>query len=121
MPKPYPRGFPDDVARVARQRGPGVRPQSVTADFATHAMTLSKWMRQATVDSGGKTGALSAVHENSNPHSSSATPSAAGGVASIEGEIVTRTSSRHRYAIGPSDLITSAWVLRSLMAEASTA
>jgi len=47
MPKPYPKEFRDDVVRVARQRGPGVTLESVAEDFGIHAMTLSKWMRQA--------------------------------------------------------------------------
>lgn len=60
MPKPYPKEFRDDVVRVARQRGPGVTLESVAEDFGIHAMTLSKWIRQAAIDAGEKTGVTSA-------------------------------------------------------------
>lgn len=59
MPKPYPREFRDDVVRVARQRGPGVTLESVAEDFGIHVMTLSKWMRQASIDVGEKSGVTS--------------------------------------------------------------
>jgi transposase len=42
MPKPYPRGFRDDVVRVARSRDDGVTLEQVAADFGIHPMTLSK-------------------------------------------------------------------------------
>lgn len=60
MPKPYPKEFRDDVVRVARQRGPGVTLESVAEDFGIHPMTLSKWMRQAAIDDGERTGVTSA-------------------------------------------------------------
>ena len=60
MPKPYPREFRDDVVRVARNRDEGVTLEAVAADFGIHAMTLSKWLREAAVDDGDKAGVSSA-------------------------------------------------------------
>ena len=60
MPKPYPKEFREDVVRVARQRGPEVTLESIAEDFGIHVMTLSKWMRQASIDAGEKTGVTSA-------------------------------------------------------------
>ncbi len=60
MAKPYPKEFRDDVVRVARQRGPGVTLESVAEDFGIHPMTLSKWLRQAAIDDGEKSGVSSA-------------------------------------------------------------
>lgn len=57
MPKPYPREFRDDVVRVARNRADGVTLEQIAADFVVHAMTLSKWLRQADVDDGARPGA----------------------------------------------------------------
>jgi len=56
MPKPYPREFRDDVVRVARNRDDGVTLEQVAADFGIHPMTLSKWLRQAAIDDGTKSG-----------------------------------------------------------------
>ena len=56
MPKPYPREFRDDVVRVARIRDAGVTIEQIAADFGIHAMTLSKWLRQAAIDDGDKPG-----------------------------------------------------------------
>ncbi|MDR7173086.1 transposase-like protein [Nocardia kruczakiae] len=56
MPEPYPKEFRDDVVRVARNRDDGVTLDQIAADFGIHAMTLSKWMRQADVDEGNKPG-----------------------------------------------------------------
>ncbi len=56
MPEPHPREYRDDVVRVARDRGPGVTLEQITADFGIHVTTLSKWMRQADVDAGVKPG-----------------------------------------------------------------
>ena len=56
MPRPYPKEFRDDVVRVARNREDGVTIEQIAADFGIHAMTLSKWMRQADVDDGTKPG-----------------------------------------------------------------
>lgn len=56
MPKPYPREFRDDVARVARGRDPGVTVEQIAKDFGVHPMTLFKWLRQADTDTGVKPG-----------------------------------------------------------------
>jgi transposase len=56
VPRPYPREFRDDVVRVARNREDGVTIEQIAADFGIHPMTLSKWMRQADVDAGSKSG-----------------------------------------------------------------
>ena len=56
VPRPYPKEFRDDVVRVARNREDGVTIEQIAADFGIHAMTLSKWMRQADVDDGTKPG-----------------------------------------------------------------
>ena len=60
MTKPYPREYRDDVVRVARDRDPGVTLEQIAADFGSHVMTLSKWMRQADVDAGVKPGTSTA-------------------------------------------------------------
>ena len=59
MPKPYPRGFRDDVVRVARDRDPGVTVEQIAKDFGVHPMTLFKWLRPADVDAGAKPGVSS--------------------------------------------------------------
>ena len=56
VPKPYPREFRDDVVRVARNRGDGVTIEQIACDFGVHSMMLSKWMRQADIDDGTKSG-----------------------------------------------------------------
>lgn len=56
MPKPYPREFRDDVVRVARDRDAGMTLEQVAADFGIHPTTLSKWLRQAAIDEGVKSG-----------------------------------------------------------------
>ena len=60
MPKPYPREFRDDVVRVARDREPGVTVEQIAKDFGVHPMTLFKWLRQADVDAGVKSGETTA-------------------------------------------------------------
>ena len=66
MPKPYPREFRDDVVRVARKRDAGVTLEQIADDFGIHAMTLSKWLRQAAIDDGDKPGVTSTeAKENS--------------------------------------------------------
>jgi len=60
MPKPYPREFRDDVVRVARKRDADVTLEQIADDFGIHAMTLSKWLRQAAIDDGDKPGVTSA-------------------------------------------------------------
>jgi transposase-like protein len=54
--KPYPKGFRDDVVRVARNRDDGVTIEQIAADFGVHPITLSKWMRQADIDEGSNPG-----------------------------------------------------------------
>lgn len=56
MPKPYPKEFRDDVVRVVGKRDAGVTIEQIAADFGIHAMTLSKWLRQAAIDDGDKPG-----------------------------------------------------------------
>ena len=56
VPRPYPREFRDDVVRVARNREDGVTIEQIATDFGIHAMTLTKWMRQASIDDGAKPG-----------------------------------------------------------------
>jgi transposase-like protein len=58
VPKPYPREFRDDIVRVARRRDPGVTLEQIAADFGVHPMTLTKWLRQAKVDNGGRAYAI---------------------------------------------------------------
>lgn len=52
MPKPYPKEFKDDVVRVAQQRDYGVTVAEIARDFGIHEGTLTKWLRQADLDSG---------------------------------------------------------------------
>ncbi|MCX5115416.1 transposase [Streptomyces sp. NBC_00378] len=54
MPKPYPKEFREDVVRVARNREPGVTLEQIAADFGVHPITLSKWLRRANTDDGGR-------------------------------------------------------------------
>ncbi|OBJ86640.1 transposase [Mycobacterium asiaticum] len=56
MARPYPKEFRDDVVRVARNRDDGVTLEQIAADFGVHPITLSKWMRQASVKDGAKQG-----------------------------------------------------------------
>lgn len=56
MPRPYPREFRDDVVRVARGREDGVTIEQIASDFGVHPMTLTKWMRQADIDEGARSG-----------------------------------------------------------------
>ena len=52
----YPKEFKDDVVRVARDRGPGETLEQIAHDFGVHAVTLSKWLRQADIEDGIKPG-----------------------------------------------------------------
>jgi transposase-like protein len=54
LPKPHPTEFREDVARVARNRGPGVTLEQIAADFGVHPITLSKWLRRADTDEGAR-------------------------------------------------------------------
>jgi len=56
VPRPFPREFREDVVRVARGRAPGVTLEQIASDFGIHAMTLSKWIRQADIDDGVRPG-----------------------------------------------------------------
>lgn len=56
MLAPYPEEFRDDVVRVARNREKGVALAQIAKDFGVHEMTLSKWLRRAAVEDGGKPG-----------------------------------------------------------------
>lgn len=56
MARPYPREFREDVVRVARNRENGVTLEQIAADFGVHPITLSKWIRQAAVDDGSRSG-----------------------------------------------------------------
>jgi len=60
VPKPYPEEFGEDVVRVARNRPDGVTLEQIAADFGVHPMTLSKWLRNAAVEDGGRPGATRA-------------------------------------------------------------
>lgn len=52
----YPKEFKEDVIRVARDRGPGETLEQIAHDFGVHAVTLSKWLRQANIEDGIKPG-----------------------------------------------------------------
>ncbi|WNB87911.1 IS3 family transposase [Glutamicibacter protophormiae] len=56
MPAPYPREFREDVVRVARSREDGVALAQIAKDFGVHEMTLHKWIRQADIDDGNRSG-----------------------------------------------------------------
>ena len=60
MPKPYPQEFRDDVVKVARKRPDGTTLEQIAHDFGIHPMTLSKWLRQASIDDGERPGATTA-------------------------------------------------------------
>lgn len=59
MPRPYPKEFREDVIRVARDRGPGVRIRDVAADFGISESCLSNWLAQADRDDGIRSGPTS--------------------------------------------------------------
>jgi transposase-like protein len=56
VPKPYPREFREDVVRVARNRGPGVRVKDVAKDFGISESCLTNWLAAADVEDGVKPG-----------------------------------------------------------------
>jgi transposase len=56
VPRPYPWEFREDVIRVARNRGPGVRIKDVAADFGISESCLTNWMTQADRDEGSRAG-----------------------------------------------------------------
>ena len=59
MPKPYPQEFRDDVIRVARNRGLGVRVKDIAADFGISESCLNNWLAQADRDEGRRSGPTS--------------------------------------------------------------
>lgn len=59
MPPAYPRGFREDVIRVARSRGPGVRLKDIADDFGISESCLQNWLRQADRDDGVREGPTS--------------------------------------------------------------
>ncbi len=59
MPPAYPREFREDVIRVARNRGPGVRIKDIAADFGISESCLNNWLRQADRDDGLRSGPTS--------------------------------------------------------------
>jgi len=56
VPRPYPREFREDVVRVARNRGPGVRIKDIAADFGISESCLQNWLTQADRDDGARPG-----------------------------------------------------------------
>jgi transposase len=60
MPRPYPREFREDVIRVARSRGPGVRIKDIAADFGISESCLTNWLTAADVEDGIKPGTTAA-------------------------------------------------------------
>jgi transposase len=56
VPRPYPWEFREDVIRVARNRGPGVRIKDVAGDFGISESCLTNWMTQADRDEGSRAG-----------------------------------------------------------------
>lgn len=59
MPAPCPQGFREDVVRVACSREDGVTLAQIAKDFGIHEMTLHKWIRQADIDEGNRSGCTS--------------------------------------------------------------
>ena len=56
MPRPYPREFREDVVRVARKRGPGVRIKDIAADFGISESCLHRWLALDDVELGKRPG-----------------------------------------------------------------
>ncbi|WP_144786672.1 transposase [Micrococcus luteus] len=52
MPAPYPKGFRDDVVRVARNREARTRLAQIAKDFGISEPCLVNWMRQAEIEAG---------------------------------------------------------------------
>lgn len=59
MPKPFPKEFRDDVIRVSENRDPEVTLAEIAKDFGVHVSTLDKWMRQARIEAGERSGQTS--------------------------------------------------------------
>lgn len=64
MPRPYPKEFREDVIRVARSRGEGVRIKDVAADFGISESCLTNWLTQADVEDGIKPGTTAAENDD---------------------------------------------------------
>src|SRR5687767_1551134 len=60
MPRPYPREFREDVVRVARERGSGVRIKDVAADLGISESCLSNRLAAGDVEDGTKAGTTAA-------------------------------------------------------------
>jgi transposase-like protein len=58
MPKPYPKEFRQDVVRVARGRGPGVKLVKIAADFGISPACLTEWMKAADAADAAKAGGV---------------------------------------------------------------
>lgn len=58
MPKKFPKGFKDDVARVARRGDMTIA--EVAADFDVSIESVRRWKRQAEIDDGVKDGLTTA-------------------------------------------------------------
>ena len=54
MPRPYPREFRDDVARVAR--GGGSPLKQIADDFGVSEASLHNWLRAADIEDGVRPG-----------------------------------------------------------------
>lgn len=62
MPRPYPKEFREDVIRVARNRGEGVRIKDVAADFGISESCLQNWLTKADRDDGVRSGPRTEDH-----------------------------------------------------------
>ena len=60
MPNAYPSEFRRDVVTVAMNREPGVTLEKIAADFGIHPITLSTWLKRASVEDGVRPGIRSA-------------------------------------------------------------
>jgi transposase-like protein len=60
MPNAYPSEFRRDVVTVAMNREPGVTLEKIAADFGIHPITLSTWLKRASVEDGVRPGISSA-------------------------------------------------------------
>jgi transposase-like protein len=60
MPNAYPSEFRRDVVAVAMNREPRVTLEKIAADFGIHPITLSTWLKRASVEDGVRPGIRSA-------------------------------------------------------------
>lgn len=63
MPAPYPKGFRDDVVRIAQNRDAGTRLAQIAKDFGISESCLTNWMRQAEIEAGSTPGTTKAEAE----------------------------------------------------------